>query len=97
MWSAGATHFLHSLTPSLARCTFYTLHTNYILTSLLLYSILPYSTVTMEAERVAHIRELEVQVLQDLKNSNSILEIKRNFLDSDNHQKVRLAALHSLR
>jgi hypothetical protein len=51
----------------------------------------------MEAERVAHIRELEVQVLQDLKNSNSILEIKRNFLDSDNHQKVRLAALHSLR
>jgi hypothetical protein len=36
----------------------------------------------MEAERVAHIRELEVQVLQDLKNSNSILEIKRNFLDS---------------
>ena len=94
MWSAGATHFLHSLT--LARSTSY-LHTNYNLTSLLLYSILPYSTVTMEAERVAHIRELEVQVLQDLKNSNSILEIKRNFLDSDNHQKVRLAALHSLR
>ena len=31
----------------------------------------------MEVESIAHIRELEVSVLRDIKNSNSIIEIKK--------------------
>ena len=33
----------------------------------------------MEAEKIAHIRELEVLVVKDIKNSNNILEIKKVF------------------
>lgn len=37
-------------------------------------------TVRMEVESIAHIRELEVSVLTDIKNSNSIIEIKKVIL-----------------
>jgi len=46
---------------------------------------------------IAHVRELETQVLADPKHSNHLIAIKKHLKDKSNGIQIRLASLHALR
>jgi hypothetical protein len=48
-------------------------------------------------EQISKLRELERNVVNDLKQSNNILEIKKVASNNDQPKDLRIAAIHCLR